>query len=69
MKIYVVQRKGMNAQFEIEAESAEEAVIKAYDVSLYVRETEKTFGSITGGEIKVYDKPSNPLAPLILAKE
>tara|TARA_R100001530_G_C4266101_1_gene141832 strand:+ start:507 stop:713 length:207 start_codon:yes stop_codon:yes gene_type:complete len=68
MKAYVVQRKGMNAQFEIEAESAEEAVIKAYDVSLYVKENEKTFG-ITGGEIKVYDKPSNPLAPLIPAKE
>ena len=68
MKTYVIQRNGMNAQFEIEAESIEEAVIKAYDVSLYVKETEKTFG-ITRGEIKVYDKPSNPLAPLISAKE
>tara|TARA_R100000995_G_scaffold58240_1_gene29144 strand:+ start:294 stop:500 length:207 start_codon:yes stop_codon:yes gene_type:complete len=68
MKTYVVQRNGMNAQFEIEAESAEEAFIKADDVSLYVKETEKTFG-ITRGKITVYDKPSNPLAPLIPAKE
>ncbi len=71
MKTYVVKRNGMNAQFEIEAESVEEASIKANDVSLHFDETVKTL-SVTIGEIKVYErygKKDNPLAPLIPAKD
>ena len=70
MKTYVVKRNGMNAQFEIEAESVEEASIKANDVSLHFDETVKTL-SVTI-EKKVYErygKKDNPLAPLIPAKD